>query len=128
LSLMLLIVALSSLGLPGLNGFVGEFLILLGTFRVSPFFAAIAATGVVLAAVYLLSMLRRVVFGPLENPANQNLPDASPREAAILLAILALIFFIGIYPQPILERMEPAVSNLVTEMQAAQGVDLALGE
>lgn len=128
LSLVLLIVALSSLGLPGLNGFVGEFLVLLGTFQVSPLYAAIAAAGVVLAAVYLLSMLKRVIFGPLENPANQNLPDASPREAAILLAIVALIFFIGIYPQPLLERMEPAVQSLVSEVQAKQGLDLARGE
>ena len=80
--LFLLVVTFSSIGLPGLNGFVGEFLILLGAFSVTPLWTAAAATGVILGAVYMLWMYRRVIFGPLNNPANEKLHDLNCRELA----------------------------------------------
>ena len=85
-----LIVTLSSIGLPGLNGFVGEFLILLGAFAWNPRFAAFAATGVILSAVYMLWMFQRVNYGPVTNEKNAALPDLTPREWAVLVPIVAL--------------------------------------
>lgn len=112
-----LMVTLSSIGLPGLNGFVGEFLILLGSFQTSPFWTAGAATGVVLGAVYMLWMFRRVVFGPLTRPENQLLKDIGPREIAILSPILALILVMGIYPRPFLNRMKPAAELIIQRVE-----------
>ena len=106
---ILLAVTFSSIGLPGLNGFVGEFLILLGAFEVAPAWTAAAATGVILGAIYMLWMYRRVIFGPLTNPENQKLRDLNSREILILAPILLLIVLMGIYPQPFLNRMKPAV-------------------
>ena len=108
-SVLLLVVTFSSIGLPGLNGFVGEFLILLGSFTVSPRWTALAATGVILGAIYMLWMIRRVLFGPLNNPANQNLADLDGREILILAPMIFLILYMGVYPQPFLTRMQPAV-------------------
>jgi len=108
-SSLLLIVTFASIGLPGLNGFVGEFLILLGAFSVAPVWTAVAATGVILGAIYMLWMIRRVIFGPLSNPENQRLQDLSGRELTILAPILLLIVYMGVYPQPFLARMKPAV-------------------
>ncbi|MGH7816755.1 MAG: complex I subunit 4 family protein, partial [Candidatus Binatia bacterium] len=108
-STVLLVVTFSSIGLPGLNGFVGEFLILLGSFSVTPGWTAAAASGVILSAIYMLWMFRRVIFGPLNNPENQKLTDLNGRELLILAPILILIVFMGVYPQPFLSRMEPAV-------------------
>jgi NADH-quinone oxidoreductase subunit M len=106
---VLLVVTLSSIGLPGLNGFVGEFLILLGAFNATPRWTAAAATGMILSAIYMLWMYRRVIFGPLANPENQKMQDLNGREILILAPILALIVFMGVYPQPFLDRMKPSV-------------------
>ncbi len=105
---LFLVVMLSSVGLPGLNGFVGEFLILLGAFGRYPVAAAVATTGVILGAVYLLWMYQRVVFGPLTNPKNAELRDLSAREVAMFVPLVVLFFVMGLYPKPLLERMEPA--------------------
>jgi NADH-quinone oxidoreductase subunit M len=113
-----LVVTLSSIGLPGLNGFVGEFLILLGSFAGAPFWTAGAATGVVLGAVYMLWMFRRVVFGPLTRPENQRLSDIGPREISILAPILILIVLMGVYPRPFLDRMRPAVELIVQKVES----------
>ena len=115
---MFMIVMLSSVGLPGLNGFVGEFLILMGTFtsKVHPAtkaFAVICSTGVIFAAVYLLWMFQRVMFGPVKNTENEKLDDLNLREAVMFLLILVFIFWIGIYPQTFTRRMAPAVKNVV---------------
>jgi NADH-quinone oxidoreductase subunit M len=101
---------LSSIGLPGLNGFVGEFLILVGAFAVTPRWTAAATTGVILGAVYMLWMYRRFLFGPLKNPANEKLTDLNARELLLLAPILILIILLGVYPRPILQRIEPAVT------------------
>ena len=106
-----LFVALSSVGLPGLNGFVGEFLILLGTFVASKVYAMIAVTAVVLAAVYLLWAYQRAMHGKLRNEEHRRLPDLSRMEWAILAPIMAVILFIGIYPKPLLDRIEPSTNR-----------------
>jgi NADH-quinone oxidoreductase subunit M len=110
-SVIFLVVMFASVGLPGLNGFVGEFLILLGAFEVAPFWTAAAATGIVLGAVYMLWMYRRVIFGPLSNPANAKLQDLNARELLLLAPILLLIVLMGVYPKPFLERMRPAIEQ-----------------
>ena len=112
-----LVVALSSLGLPALNGFVGEFLVLLGTYYEYRYWVVPAAFGIVLAAIYLLWAYQRVFHG---EPAGENrtLPDLSGRELATLLPILALIVFIGVYPKPFLERIEPAAAQAVIRLKA----------
>jgi NADH-quinone oxidoreductase subunit M len=110
-SAIFLVVMFASIGLPGLNGFVGEFLILLGAFDVAPLWTAAAATGIVLGAVYMLWMYRRVIFGPLSNPANAKLQDLNARELLLLAPILLLIVLMGVYPRPFLERMQPAIEQ-----------------
>jgi NADH-quinone oxidoreductase subunit M len=111
-----LFVALSSLGLPGLNGFVGEFLVLLGTFFTYRWWVVPAAFGVVLAAVYLLWAYQRVFHGPVTRPENRDLPDINLREIVMLAPVLALILFIGVYPKPFLERIEPAAQRVVDQL------------
>src|SRR5216117_518479 len=97
-SALFLVVALSSLGLPGLNGFVGEFLVLVGAFRTTPWLAALATTGIIFAAVYLLWMYERVIFGEVTHEANRGLRDLSAREWALLVPVVVLIVWIGVYP------------------------------
>ncbi len=116
---VLTVVALSSIGLPGTNGFVGEFLVLLGTFRTRPIAAAVATTGVILAATYLLWALQRIIFEPLAKEANRRLPDLSRREVLVLAPLLAMIVWIGVYPSPFLRRIEPATRALVSEVRSA---------
>jgi NADH-quinone oxidoreductase subunit M len=112
------ITVMSSVGLPLLNGFVGEFLILLGAFRAAPVVTAAATFGVVLAAVYLLWMFRRVFFGPVENPENRGLIDLGLREKAVLVAMLVPMFWIGVYPDTFLRRLHPPVLDLLHVMEA----------
>jgi len=114
-----LIVVFSSAGLPGLNGFVGEFLILVGAFQHSRTYAFFATLGVILAAVYLLWMYQRTFFGPLENPANEKLPDLSAREVLVLLPLVVLIVVIGVYPGPFLRVIEPSVRTALMGIQFA---------
>jgi NADH-quinone oxidoreductase subunit M len=108
---------MSSIGLPMLNGFVGEFLILLGAFEASPAFAIPATFGVVLAAAYLLWAYRRIFFGPVDNPENQSLIDLDLREKFIMVAILVPIFWIGIYPDTFLRRLDASVLELMRTME-----------
>jgi NADH-quinone oxidoreductase subunit M len=117
-----MIVTLSSIGLPGLNGFVGEFLILVGTFKTNVVYAVFAATGVILAAVYMLWMFQRVMFGEVTNPKNENLSDMSKREVAVLLPVVLLIIWIGVYPKPFLKPMEATVNGLIQRIE--QRVDI----
>jgi NADH-quinone oxidoreductase subunit M len=123
-----LIITLSSIGLPGLNGFVGEFLILLGAFRWDPRLAAFAATGVILSAAYMLWMFQRVNYGPVTNGANTALPDLQPREWAVILPIVALTILMGVLPNLFLRPIEPSVERMLnhfyqgapTRIQAAK--------
>jgi len=117
LAAALTIVSLSSIGLPGTNGFVGEFLVLLGAFRTYPRAAIVAATGVIVAAMYLLPALQRVIYNPLDKPENEKLADLTPREIAVLVPLLACIVWIGVYPAPILRRMEPAAKQLIQSVR-----------
>jgi len=117
-----LLVMLASIGLPGLNGFVGEFLILLGTFRTAPVLAAVAVSGVVLGAVYMLWMYQRVMFGPVTHDENRSLEDMKPRELAVLAPILAFIVLLGVYPMPVLEKMEPSVDAILGRAEATRMV------
>lgn len=108
-----LLSTLSSIGLPLLNGFVGEFLILLGVFKWNYVYAALGATGIVLGAVYMLWAYERVMFGPLDKPENKALMDINLREIMVLLPIAIMFFVMGIYPKPFLSRMEPTISELL---------------
>ena len=117
-SAILMVVTFSSIGLPGLNGFVGEFLILLGSFRATPLWTAAAATGVILGAIYMLWMYRRVIFGPLVNAANEKLTDLNLREIGLLAPILFLIVLMGVYPVPFLQRIAPSVELSLKRIQA----------
>jgi NADH-quinone oxidoreductase subunit M len=112
-----LLITLSSIGLPGMNGFVGEFLILLGAFRWDPRLAAFAATGVILSATYMLWMFQRVNYGPVTNEKNAALPDLQPREWVIVVPIIAVIILMGVLPNLFLRPMAPSVKNLVEHMQ-----------
>jgi len=119
-----LIVSFSSMGLPGTNGFVGEFLILLGTFKVYPIFAAVAGIGVILAAVYLLWMIRRVFFGVVREE-NRGLKDLSLREVVVMVPLIIMIFWIGIAPGFLLDKMGTSVErfiNLATRPAAVYSV------
>ncbi len=110
------LVMLSSIGLPGLNGFVGEFLVLVGAFNAHRWWAVIAAAGVILAALYLLWAYQRVFHGPAEGD-NAEMPDLRLREGLVMAPLLALIVFMGVYPKPVIERMEPTVDALVAHVE-----------
>ncbi|MEX2294495.1 MAG: NADH-quinone oxidoreductase subunit M [Acidimicrobiales bacterium] len=110
------VVMLSSIGLPGLNGFAGEFLILVGSFLTRRWWAITAAAGVILAAVYLLWAYQRVFHGEPDE-ANADVPDITIREGLVMAPLLALIVFLGVYPKPMLERIEPSVDRLVGHIE-----------
>jgi len=112
-SVMLTIVALSSIGVPGTNGFVGEFLVLIGAFRTEPVAAVIAATVVVFAAVYLLWALQRIIYNPLSKPENAALKDLNWREIGLLVPLIAAIFWLGLYPAPVLNRTHAAATRII---------------
>jgi NADH-quinone oxidoreductase subunit M len=113
-----LFVALSSLGLPALNGFVGEFLILLGTFFAYRWWVVPAAFGVVLAAIYLLWAYQRVFHGEITNEANRSIGDLVPREAVMLAPVLVLIAVIGVYPKPFLDRITPSAEKVIAQLES----------
>jgi NADH-quinone oxidoreductase subunit M len=134
-----LFTAFASAGLPGLNGFIGEFQVLLGSYLSFPVAAIVATGGVLLAAVYLLWAYERVFTGPLDKPRNEKLLDLDFRERAILVPLAALIVFLGVYPKPAMDRIEPAVEAILDRIVAATDheipdhgrmaeVDLAEGE
>jgi NADH-quinone oxidoreductase subunit M len=110
------LVMLSSIGLPGLNGFVGEFLILLGGFVAHRWWASVAATGVILAAVYLLWAYQRVFHGTPDE-ANSEMPDLRLRESLVMAPLVAAIVFLGVYPKPVLDRIEPSVNALIVHVE-----------
>ncbi|NOQ51692.1 MAG: NADH-quinone oxidoreductase subunit M [Desulfuromonadaceae bacterium] len=116
-----LIITFSSVGLPGTNGFVGEFLALAGAFESNlRWFAVIATSGVIFAAVYMLWMYQRVMLGKVTNPANENLKDLSLREIAVMVPLLLFVFWIGVYPNTFLDKMNPAIEQLLNQMNNKQ--------
>jgi NADH-quinone oxidoreductase subunit M len=121
-SALFMIVSLSSLGLPGLNGFVGEFLILLGAFQVSWLMAALATTGIIFAAVYLLWMYQRVIFGDVTHEANRRLTDLNVREWAVLVPVLLFIVWIGVHPTTFTDKTKGSVDALIAEVQSKASV------
>jgi NADH-quinone oxidoreductase subunit M len=120
-SLVLTVVALSSIGLPGLNGFVGEFLVLLGSFERYPWATGIATTGVIFAAAYLLWALQRMIFNRLDNPENERLTDLTRRELIVMGPLLAGIVWLGLYPAPVLRRMEASAQRYVEVVHQPPG-------
>jgi NADH-quinone oxidoreductase subunit M len=116
-SVIFLIVTLSSIGLPGTNGFIGEFLVLLGAFKANLWWAVVAATGVILSACYMLWMFQRVVFGPVTHEENQRLGDLTGRERLVFAPLLVLIFWMGVAPQPFLDRMQPSLDRVIALVQ-----------
>jgi NADH-quinone oxidoreductase subunit M len=122
-----MIVTLSSIGLPGTNGFVGEFLILIGAFESDlRWWTVVASSGVILSAVYMLWMFQRVMFGELSNPKNQVLKDLNAREIVIMVPLVILIFVMGVYPTPFIDKMNPAIEKLITQTKQKQMAHLVV--
>jgi NADH-quinone oxidoreductase subunit M len=118
-----MIITFSSIGLPGTNGFVGEFLILLGAFESElRWFAVFATTGVIFAAVYMLWMFQRVMFGEVTHAANEKLKDLSLREVVIMIPLLVFVFWIGVFPNTFLEKMNPSVEQLIQQVNGKHQV------
>ena len=111
---------LSSVGLPGLNGFVGEFMILLGSFEASPLWGTIGVTGVIFGAIYLLSATRRVLFGPLTRKENEELQDLNLREVGLMVPLVVLCFWIGFKPNDFLSELDGSIDALVVRIEAAE--------
>jgi NADH-quinone oxidoreductase subunit M len=122
-SALLTIVALSSIGLPGTNGFIGEFLVLIGAFRTHPILTFVATTTVIIAAVYMLWAVQRIIFNPLVRVENEHVRDLNGRELAIMAPLLACIIWLGVYPAPVLHRMQAAAERFVeiVEIRKAGG-------
>ncbi len=114
-----LFIAFASIGLPGLNGFVGEFLILIGSYATLPAYAIVAAGGVILAAIYLLWAYERVFTGELVNPQHEDLKDLSLRETLIFVPLVALIIVLGVYPKIALDVIEPSTEAVLDRIEAA---------
>ena len=112
-----MIVTLSSIGLPGTNGFVGEFLILLGAFQSNVVYGVLAATGVILGAAYMLWMFQRVMFGKITKPENEKLQDLSAREITVLVPMVVMIFLMGIYPKLFFSKMDVTVENFLKDFK-----------
>jgi NADH-quinone oxidoreductase subunit M len=113
-------VMLSSIGLPGLNGFVGEFLVLLGSFLSLKLATSFAVGGVILSALYMMWAYERVMWGPITKVVNETIADLSAREIAVLVPLMGLMLLLGLHPQPLLTRMEPSVAELLGRVHAAE--------
>jgi NADH-quinone oxidoreductase subunit M len=110
------VIMLSSIGVPGLNGFVGEFLVLIGSFRTARWFPVVAAAGVILAALYLLWAYQRVFHGEPDE-ANRSFAELKLSEGLVLLPLVGLIVFCGLYPKPMLDRIEPSVKRIMVQIE-----------
>jgi NADH-quinone oxidoreductase subunit M len=113
---LFLIAALSSMGLPALNGFIGEFTILVGAANRNVWWAVFAAVGIVLGAAYLLWLYQRVFWGPLDNPKNHDVPDVNGREMGLMFALVAIMVWIGVYPKPFFDPLEQPVNYIVRKV------------
>ncbi len=119
-AIALMIMTLSSVALPGTNGFIGEFMILLGSWKTNQGLAVISALGVVFGAVYMLWMFQRVMFGPVTNPENKKLKDLSFREVVVLLPLIFMVFFMGVAPNFFFQKMEPSIQRFLNRSTAGQ--------
>ena len=119
-ALFFVFTVLASAGLPGLNGFVGEYLVLAGTFQASPVWAAVSVSGVVLGAVYLLMATRRMLFGPLVHEENRHLSDLGKREVGLMLPLVALSVWIGVQPNALLDKCAPALEGILERVEEAR--------
>jgi NADH-quinone oxidoreductase subunit M len=119
---LLTIVSLSSIGVPGTNGFVGEFLVLVGSFRTEPGITVLATTAVIISAAYLLWAIQRILFNALDKPDNLHIPDVNRRELAVMVPLIAAIVWLGVYPAPVLRRMQGAAEKFVTSVNAHRDV------
>jgi NADH-quinone oxidoreductase subunit M len=118
---------LASVGLPGTGGFIGELLILVGAFQANSWVAALTATGVILGAVYMLLLYRRVIFGKLTREDLARMLDLSPREIAVFAPLIVLVLVMGVYPGPFLDVLHPSVENLLARVDGARvAADAAL--
>jgi len=113
---LLTIVSFSSIGVPGTNGFVGEFLVLIGSFRTEPVLTLIATTAVIISAAYLLWAIQRILLNPLDKAENEHIPDLNRRELAVMIPLIACIVWLGVYPAPVLRRMEGAATRFVSRV------------
>src|SRR5690606_36152340 len=123
-----LLVTLASIGLPGMNGFIGEFLSLIGAWRFDWRFASGAAVGVILSAVYMLWMFQRVNYGEITNDKNRKLPDLTLREWFVIGPIVAMAIFMGVFPNVFLKPMAPAVERVIERVVGSQPVMVELQE
>jgi NADH-quinone oxidoreductase subunit M len=114
-----MVFTMANVGLPGTSGFVGEFLTLIGAFQANTWVAVFATTGVILSAAYALWLYRRVIFGKLEKASLAGILDMSLREKAILVPLIALTIFFGVYPAPVIDVTTASVNNLISNYQAA---------
>tara|TARA_Y100000590_G_scaffold375852_1_gene441050 strand:- start:1368 stop:1736 length:369 start_codon:yes stop_codon:yes gene_type:complete len=121
-----MIFVLGTLGLPGTSGFVGEFLVLVGAFKVNFLVAILASVGVVLAAAYILWLYKRVIFGKLENIQIRNLKDVNFAEGSILIVLSLVVLIFGFYPEPLIETMKVSVDNLITNYNLEISKNLTL--
>ena len=120
LTAVFLIITLASIGMPGLNGFIGEFLIMLGAFRWDPRYVVGAGLGVILSAVYMLWMFQRVYYGKVTHEENRTLPDLLPHEWSSVIPLCAVALVMGVFPGFFLKPMEPAVTRIVERLQNTQ--------
>ena len=118
-AVVFLVFTMANVGLPGTSGFVGEFLVLMGVFKVNTWVAILAATGVILSAGYALWLYRRVIFGALDKESLKSILDMSAREKVILVPLIVLTIFFGFYPMPVLDVTAASVDNLIANYQAA---------
>jgi NADH-quinone oxidoreductase subunit M len=118
---VLTIVSLSSIGVPGTNGFIGEFLVLVGSYKTQPIATVISATSVIFAAAYLLWALQRIIYNKLDKPENTGIKDLNWREIGLLVPLLVGILWLGVYPKPLLDKTEAAARHLVTYVEANAG-------
>ncbi len=116
--------AFASAGLPGLSGFIGEFTILVGSYLTLPVLTIIAGSGVILAAIYLLWAYERVFTGPVTNPKLEGLADLGFREIAIMVPLVVLIVVLGVYPKPVMDRIEPSTNAILDRIEATTGFDV----
>ena len=116
-----MVFSLANIGLPGTSGFIGEFLTLIGTFRVNTWVASLAAIGTILSAAYALWLYRKVIFGKLEKPSLFNIKDMGWREVVIMTPLIVLTIILGVYPKPVLDISSASVTQLIDNYQRAVG-------